>query len=298
MAREHANIRNDMWNDPDFRELSADAQLLYMQLLTSSTLTYAGVADWRPKRIAALSRGRKPKAVEDAAVELQRGLFIIVDQDTEEVLIRSFLKHDGLLHKPNVVKAMLTAYDKIFSLDLKAVLVFEMQRLSERFPTWKAFGMPEVHELLRNPSRNPSEMVSGTVQERDASLLTTNYLLPTTSNSLPSIDIDALFEQAYSAWPKKVERKKSFDKFRDVCKRLNPHELLEDIVTFGQAYAETTDPKFVPALVVWLNGERWTDELPSRGATQHVRKLTNAEIAMQELGGDDSGFSRNQIAAR
>ena len=28
------------------------------------------------------------------------------------------------------------------------------------------------------------------------------------------------------------------------------------------------------------------------------RKLTNAEIAMQELGGDDSGFSRNQIAAR
>ena len=67
MARDRANIRTDIWNDDDFRQLSASAQLLYLQLLTSATLTYAGVADWRPKRIAALACGRNAKDVEAAA---------------------------------------------------------------------------------------------------------------------------------------------------------------------------------------------------------------------------------------
>ena len=88
MARDRANIRTDIWNDDDFRELSGPAQLLYLQLLTSATLTYAGVADWRPKRIASLSAKRTANAVDDAAAELVAGLYIVVDEDTEEAFDR------------------------------------------------------------------------------------------------------------------------------------------------------------------------------------------------------------------
>src|SRR5690606_16035121 len=87
VAREHAQIRLDLWNDDDFRVLTRAAQLLYIQLLTSATLNYAGVADWRPKRIAPLSGDGTASAVEDAAQELEQGLFIVTDTDTEEVLI-------------------------------------------------------------------------------------------------------------------------------------------------------------------------------------------------------------------
>ena len=75
--------------------------------------------------------------------------------------------------------------------------------------------------------------------------------------------IDALFERAYEAWPKKAERKRSFEKFQQLAKKHDPEWLAGEIVRFGAAYAVATEKRFVPALVVWLNGERWTDELPT-----------------------------------
>ena len=272
MGRKHANIQVDIWNDPDFRELSAQAQLLYFQLLSSATLTYAGVADWRSKRISILSNGRTVDEVESAMSELQEGLFVVVDDDSEEAFIRSFFKWDGLLEKPNVAKAMVSAWGKVHSLQLKAVIVHELRRLRDQFPEWRAFEVESVQELCEKDSLDPVEMVSGRVSERvperDAPLLTTNYLLPTTElpathSALSAQEIEYLFDDAYSSWPKKVERKKSLDKFRQACKKRDPHELVADIQRFGDAYAASVDDvQFVPALNVWLNGERWTDELP------------------------------------
>ena len=293
MAREHANIRNDIWNDDEFRDLSAQAQLLYLQLLTSATLSYAGVADWRPKRLAALSRGRTVDEVEGAAEELIAGLYIVIDDETEEVLLRSFLKHDGLLQKPNVSKAMVTAHGQVYSMTLKGVIVHELKRLVERFPEWRGFTVPEVRELLLKGSVNPSELSrnpSGNPSEKKASLLTTNYLLPTTellatSSAFSTQDLERFFEKAYSRWPKKVERKKSLEKFILAAKKRDAVELASDIVRFGDAYRVAVDDvQFVPALNVWLNGERWTDELPHRRSHQPAQsKSDEAQDFIQRL---------------
>lgn len=285
MARAHANVQIGIWDDPDFRHLTASAQLLYLQLLSSSTLTYAGVADWRPNRIALLSEGRTVDDVEDAMRQLVDGMFVVVDASSEEAFIRSFFKWDGLLQKPNVAKAMVREWGTVHSLDLRAVIVHELRKLKGQFPEWRAFQAGVVDELLSKRSLDPSEMVqrrvSGMVQgrdvERDAPLPTTYYLLPATDNQQPATsnhqpaiasrepDLDALFESAYGAWPKKVERKKSLEKFRQACKRRDPHELVDDIHRFAAAYKAATTKQFVPALNVWLNGERWTDELPEPG---------------------------------
>ena len=77
------------------------------------------------------------------------------------------------------------------------------------------------------------------------------------------------FERAWAYWPKKVERKKSFEKFKVAARRRGVEQLTADIRRFGEAYARTTDKQFVPALNVWIGNERWTDELPSApGAPQ------------------------------
>lgn len=262
VARDRANINTDIWNDDDFRALSAPAQLLYMQLLTSKSLSYSGVADWRPNRIAVLSAGRKRAEVESAAEELQHGLYIVVDEDTEEVLVRSFLRWDGLLQKPNVSKAMVTAWNKTYSMTLKGVVVHELKRLHEAHPDWRGFTVGMVQELLRKGSVNPSELVS----VGDAPLLTTNYLLPTTDNSLPAPAVrvvDSDFERAWIHWPKKTERKKSFEQFKVKAKTRGLEELIADVIRFGKSYANTTEKRFVPSLDVWLRNERWTDEAPT-----------------------------------
>jgi hypothetical protein len=81
------------------------------------------------------------------------------------------------------------------------------------------------------------------------------------------ISVKDLFEKAWSHWPKRTERKRAFDKFRLAARLRAPDILTADIIRFGDAYLATTDTQFVPALGVWLNGERWDDALPT-GRTQ------------------------------
>lgn len=83
------------------------------------------------------------------------------------------------------------------------------------------------------------------------------------SSSPSAPDLDAEFERAWAHWPKKVERKKSLQAFIRAAKNRDVETLVADIIRFGQAYAATTEKQYTPALCVWLNGDRWTDELPA-----------------------------------
>lgn len=97
-------------------------------------------------------------------------------------------------------------------------------------------------------------------------------------------EIGAKFEFAYSAWPKKTERKKSFEKFKQVCKKRDVDELVADIHRFADAYVRAgTETRFIPALVVWLNGERWTDDLPvmSHGSGRQSAVAVGRSVAEQ-----------------
>lgn len=79
------------------------------------------------------------------------------------------------------------------------------------------------------------------------------------------------FEEAWSHWPKKVERKPALERFKVAARKFpDAASLVQVIVRFGDAYARTTDTQFVPALGVWLNKERWTDELPQPRTIQRT----------------------------
>jgi hypothetical protein len=103
--------------------------------------------------------------------------------------------------------------------------------------------------------------------------------------------MESAFDEAYSHWPKKVERKKALEQFKVAAKKKSLPELVETIVTFGEAYAATTTKQFTPALGVWLSHERWDDELPSapepsRASTPTTKADQNAALSQQLYGGD------------
>lgn len=152
MARDRASIRLNMWADDDWRALTADAQWLYMLLLSHPTLSYAGVAEWRPGRLAAMAKGRTTDDVMHAAGELSDRLFVVVDESTEEVLIRSFVKHDGLMKQPKLVVSMVNAYAAIASKRLREVLAFEVQKLRDREPDLNAWSVSQVQTILKADS--------------------------------------------------------------------------------------------------------------------------------------------------
>jgi len=157
MATAFARVTRTIWGDDDFRDLPQDSQWLYFHLLTSPGLNHAGVTDWRPARIAALARGLTPDAVESAAVELECNLFIVIDRDSEEALIRSFIRHDGLMDQPNMATAMSTAHAGIASRVLRGVIVHELRRLHADDPDLN--GWKRVLFLTHREAISPSEAI-------------------------------------------------------------------------------------------------------------------------------------------
>lgn len=158
MAREYARVKVSIWADADFRLLSTDAQHLYFVLLSSPTMTLCGVADWRPNRLSALTGSKSAEDVRSAAKELVERGYIVTDEDTEEVLVRSFVRHDGLIKTPNIAAAMRKDYAGVASANLRGVIVHELRRLHDDDPGMK--GWATASELLSDPSINPSDMAS------------------------------------------------------------------------------------------------------------------------------------------
>ena len=149
MARDRANINTAIWTDDDWRELTRDEHWLYTLLLTHGTLSYAGVADWRPGRLAQNSSDTTADDVERIGALLQSKRFILIDPETEEVLVRSFLRHDGLLKQPKLAVSMVNAYGSVSSRMIRKVIIHELQRLHDEYPEWRAFAVDQVTALLK-----------------------------------------------------------------------------------------------------------------------------------------------------
>lgn len=158
MARDHARVNVTIWQDSDFRSLSPAAQHLYFVLWTHPDLSYCGVADWRPGRLAALSGGWNKDALNSAAAELSSKLFIVIDEDTEEALLRSWIKWDGLLKQPRLAVSMAKAYASTYSETLRGVLTHELAKLHSRHPEMAAFQDERITSLLEQPVVDPSEL--------------------------------------------------------------------------------------------------------------------------------------------
>lgn len=207
MARDHARIRLDIWNDDDWRDLTHDGQWLYMCLLSQPSLTFAGVADWRPARLAAMTRDLTATDVEIFAAELEHERFILVDRRSEEVLIRSWVKHDGLMSSPNMAVALAKDHAEIGSAAIRGVVVDQLHALHQARPDLKGWSKPQVEALLAkrsmtfaegvaavlpnpsgnpfgNPSLNPSGTPSGNVSRDPSGNPSPTPLLP---NSLPPV---------------------------------------------------------------------------------------------------------------
>ena len=155
MARKYAQIAVTIWDDDDFLDLSPMAQWLYIHLITHPNLSFCGAMEWRPKRIKPKATGLNVELIESAAQELTEALFIILDEDTEEVFVRSFMRNDGLLKMTNMGEAISKAYSAIASRHLKGVMVHELVRLKADQPELKAW--PTIENLLGKRAIDPSE---------------------------------------------------------------------------------------------------------------------------------------------
>ncbi len=165
MAREFARVKLGIWDDDDFRDLPVTSQHLYFILLTSPSLTYCGTVDWRPARLSGMAGDWTKEQVETAAYTLAERRYVVIDESTEEALIRSFIRHDGLMMKPRMAVSMVNAHRAVASITIRGVIVHELLRLHEEDPSlggWSDIhGKPGVAlDLLEREPIDPAEVAA------------------------------------------------------------------------------------------------------------------------------------------
>ncbi|MFW9228595.1 hypothetical protein [Corynebacterium striatum] len=122
--RDFAQIKLSIWNDDAFLDLSHNAQLLYFVLISHPTMNRAGVGTWHAGRLAGMCSSWARRDVERAACELIDGRFIVIDEDTDEFLVRTFVRHDGLMKQRNLATTMAREFAAVGSRAIKGVVVW------------------------------------------------------------------------------------------------------------------------------------------------------------------------------
>ncbi|MGX6605632.1 hypothetical protein ACWKSP_26390 [Micromonosporaceae bacterium Da 78-11] len=182
MARSEARVLVEIWDDEDFLALSPAAQRMFLFLISQRDLEHTGVIALRERRWAKKSAGLALEEVSAALAELEGACFIVVDDDAEELLVRSFIRRDKVFKQPNVMRAATDRVDHIESAQIREALLVELDRIRQVEPmSDSAFEIVEemrdalaktCRDASRNPSLNPSGNPSGNPSPKGSNVAT------------------------------------------------------------------------------------------------------------------------------
>lgn len=136
MARDFAKMLTRIWRDPEWLDLGTAEQSVYVALLTTDDLSWCGVAPLLPQRYAGFASDLTLPKVKKAFAGLTDRRFIIPDETTGEVAVRSFLRNDKVMSQPNIVRAMYKALGLVRSELILSNLHDEMRRSYAEAPDY------------------------------------------------------------------------------------------------------------------------------------------------------------------
>ena len=267
--REYAQLKLSIWNDRDFTALSTDAQLVYIMAMSHPTTNLAGVLDYAPQKFARLAGGLTVKRVVAAVDELSAARFVVTDDETGEMLVRSAVRASGAWKKPTTAASIANSVENTFSDKLRDVLADELRRAVVEDPA--AQGKAAAEKLLTcangisapsgsytssyiDPSTGP-RLVSERDRDRDRDRDT---------NAQPAVAREpSRFPDWWSIWGKKKAKGDAEKAYKAAVPKKISHD---DLMTKTRAYwdhvkASGTDLQYVPYPATWLRAEQWDDDL-------------------------------------
>lgn len=129
MARSYTNLATAIWRDDDFLALSVDEQYAYFLLISQPDISAAGVLSLALTRWASRAKGMTRDRLRAAIDGLEAHRFVVVDHETDELLVRSFVRWDGGYTNSKRRFAIRDAADQIVSPAIRRALASEFARL-------------------------------------------------------------------------------------------------------------------------------------------------------------------------
>lgn len=286
MARDYANLRSAVWADQDFRELSMSSQWAFMMLISQPNISSAGVLPLARRRWAGYAKNLSSSTIGDALKELGHGNFILVDEDAEEVLVRSFVKWDRGYMNSKRLPAILSDTEAIHSAQLRNTVIAELTKLNVKAELPALTDSPS-DALSDSPSDSPSfdwgddppcaiptsadsprYLNLNRNQNQNLNLEEAPSAQPRVRPILPS-HLEAAFGAFWAAYPRHTAKLDAQRKFVLAARRVDPQEIVTGAVKFAKA-VKGTEERFIPHPATWLNQGRWTDDQPSAQAKAQV----------------------------
>lgn len=271
MARNHARIVTDIWNDADFLSLTRTAQGMFMALLTQKKITMVGSLDYTPKRWASQAADLTVEDVENALEELEDRRFVLIDRHAEELVVRTFVRHDGGALGGRTRAAMWSAWSALASTALKRLVLNELPEVAWTSDDKGLGAPPELALQLRDtPCDTPSDRASDTPSDNpcDRGRYPSSCFLPPANHQEPSSPQAARavpegFREWWAGYPRKVDRADAERAFAKALKRgATLEQLTSSLAAWRKAWeAEDRDKRVIPHAATWLNKDRWADEL-------------------------------------
>ena len=154
------------------------------------------------RRWAALSANGSPSRTRKALAELVAKRYVVVDDTTEELILRTYVKHAGGLKIPNVVIGLTRDYAKIASAELRRVVLEQVDerslarikarsRIPDRFVReWEAFNRKAFPVVRDEPKGEPPRepLPEGFEEGFQEPLEEHPRIQPTTDNRRPTTD--------------------------------------------------------------------------------------------------------------
>lgn len=223
MPRSYAPLMTSIWADDDFRQRSPEAQRVYILALSQPNISYAGVVPFTARRWARMACGTTPEDIAKAVDELIEARFVLLDDDTEELWIRSFVKHNGVLEQPQLRKAMHKAFADVLSTPIRQALLAQLPDAERTLlaPSAKADDSPPEgcaagtgHRPVSESGQEPSSSSSPPDDDDErthaaATLIAERVLALRTREKGPAGDSEA--------WLRKVTRQR-LDRHRDAAR--------------------------------------------------------------------------------
>lgn len=129
VGKRHARILKSIWRDTDWKSLTVDAQWLYELMLSQESISYAGVLPLTIRRWASFASDATEERIASGLSILDDKEFVLADRETEEALVRTFIRNDGLWSEPRMMRVALRESLEVQSHILRNALAEELAKL-------------------------------------------------------------------------------------------------------------------------------------------------------------------------
>lgn len=280
MARSEARLRTRIWDDEDFLILPGHQQLAYLFLISQPDISHCGVLSLRLRRWAKKLK-YTPEQLDKALAGLEAARFVVVDHDEEELLVRSFLRNDGVCKNFKVLKSAAAHLPQIASEHVRDVLAAEIRRAldeglgtdstrstlvamlsslggpSDGVPDGSSDGPSVGHRMGHAMGQPDSDGAWGWGRGKGSRSVVTKARSPKADP--PSEDPD--FALWYLAYPRKVKRAKARSAWMKAAKKAGATKLIDAITEHAARWKATgTETEFIPHPSTWLNQEYWDSD--------------------------------------